>query len=391
MARTKEEIRNLVSQVMEHPNYDTLTLITDDHICGELEVNTKKLLNAIIDDDIDGVINAFTGWDAEGLLFTHECSPLHRFVREPNPPKEGAPAHKPPADGQWKAEDYTWEYCPECDTDQVIYSKGVTACPNCGAPLAPCSCCEDGCDYSTCPYGCTGGEEDSYKAVTNPPISEDERKWYAEQDATSPFCPVPDASDAETEEGFSFDNDEEESTCDCPHYGTPFGYECPYSGHGICSDPCGHCNGPASASDDNNSEDDEDEGFDSAFDSNAESLDREAWISVKQFVATTTCPIIFIKDNGNGAELIFGTPKEITSSPYADCFFEASGVKGNSIVLWLHHDEVERVFGIPLLPLFEDDEDGDFECCYDCSQCEINGNCERQEHMSEVDNEVDAL
>lgn len=68
---------------------------------------------------------------------------------------------------------YTIEYCPFCDTEQVIYSTGITACPNCGKPLAPCSMCET-CDYDTCPYGCTGGEEDELKVITNPKIAKDQ-------------------------------------------------------------------------------------------------------------------------------------------------------------------------------------------------------------------------
>lgn len=73
---------------------------------------------------------------------------------------------------QIRPENYTIEWCPFCDSEQVIYSKGITACPECGAPLAPCSMCE-GCNYDTCPYGCTGGPEDEFKEVTNPPIPED--------------------------------------------------------------------------------------------------------------------------------------------------------------------------------------------------------------------------
>lgn len=65
--------------------------------------------------------------------------------------------------------DYTIEYCPFCDAEQVIFAKGITACPECGKPLAPCSLCED-CNYETCPYGCTGGEKDEFKEITNPPI-----------------------------------------------------------------------------------------------------------------------------------------------------------------------------------------------------------------------------
>lgn len=68
---------------------------------------------------------------------------------------------------------YTIEYCPFCDNEVVIFSKGVTACPECGKPLAPCSMCED-CNYEKCPYGCTGCSEDEFKEVTNPTITREE-------------------------------------------------------------------------------------------------------------------------------------------------------------------------------------------------------------------------
>lgn len=74
----------------------------------------------------------------------------------------------------FKAEDYTIEYCPWCDSEQIIYSHGVTACPNCGKPLAPCSVCIDengDCNYATCPYGCTGGSDDAFKKITMPKIT----------------------------------------------------------------------------------------------------------------------------------------------------------------------------------------------------------------------------
>lgn len=216
MAKTKEEIRDLLSKIQELPYFlDHLAYKTDDHICNELDVRTTKLVQAIIDDDIDAVVCAFTGWDIEGLLFG-ESSPLHRFILEPKPPKEGAPVHTPPTDGHWCQEDYTWECCPECDTEQVIYSKGITACPNCGLPLAPCSCCDIQCgDGEDCPYGCTGTNEDERKAVTNPPISDAEQKWYA---SLSPL-PVEDDSecpwDADSEGEDDADSEEFECCYNC--------------------------------------------------------------------------------------------------------------------------------------------------------------------------------
>ena len=68
---------------------------------------------------------------------------------------------------------YTIEWCPYCDTEEVIYAEGITACPNCGAPLAPCSMCEE-CNYETCPYGCHGDERDFHKQVTNPQITKEQ-------------------------------------------------------------------------------------------------------------------------------------------------------------------------------------------------------------------------
>lgn len=48
--------------------------------------------------------------------------------------------------------DYTIEYCPWCDQETAIHAIGITACPNCGKPLAPCSVCHA--DYGCCPNPC---------------------------------------------------------------------------------------------------------------------------------------------------------------------------------------------------------------------------------------------
>lgn len=71
---------------------------------------------------------------------------------------------------------FTVELCPFCETETVIYSTGVTACPECGKPIVPCSEC-DGCDYDTCPYGCDGTENDEYLVVTNPPITKERAEY----------------------------------------------------------------------------------------------------------------------------------------------------------------------------------------------------------------------
>lgn len=67
---------------------------------------------------------------------------------------------------------YCIELCPGCMNEQVIYAKGITACPDCGYPMAPCSECLV-CNYDTCPCGCDGTDADSRKRVTNPPISKE--------------------------------------------------------------------------------------------------------------------------------------------------------------------------------------------------------------------------
>lgn len=77
-------------------------------------------------------------------------------------------------------DDFTLEYCPWCDNEVVIHATGITACPECGKPLAPCSVCtaeNDGC-HEPCPYGCDGTEADEQKTVTMPPVSEAERTLF---------------------------------------------------------------------------------------------------------------------------------------------------------------------------------------------------------------------
>lgn len=79
--------------------------------------------------------------------------------------------------------DYTMEYCPWCDEEVVIHATGVTACPSCGKPLAPCSVCQatHGECQNPCPYGCNGTEEDEHKTVTTPPITPEEIEFVTER------------------------------------------------------------------------------------------------------------------------------------------------------------------------------------------------------------------
>ena len=73
--------------------------------------------------------------------------------------------------------EFTLELCPYCGNEQVIFSKGVTACPDCGKPLVPCSECSS-CNYNFCPYGCNGTAHDDTIPVTERPITPQERQQY---------------------------------------------------------------------------------------------------------------------------------------------------------------------------------------------------------------------
>lgn len=132
-------------------------------------VDLGELLTAIIENDGHGVLVALADMSLDALL-------LKAGIIEA-PVIKGAPVHIPATDGSFRQEDFASEYCPFCGSEVVIYSKGVTACPECGKPLAPCSMCEE-CNYDKCPYGCTGGDTDEFKRITNQRITQAEIDWY---------------------------------------------------------------------------------------------------------------------------------------------------------------------------------------------------------------------
>lgn len=78
--------------------------------------------------------------------------------------------------------DYTIEFCPYCENEVYIHATGITKCPECGKPLAPCSVCMEehiGCHATQgatqpCPYGCQCDNTDEYKKATMPPLKEEE-------------------------------------------------------------------------------------------------------------------------------------------------------------------------------------------------------------------------
>ena len=95
------------------------------------------------------------------------------FTRKPLYEANGlteAPRHKPRIFGIRLPSDYNMDFCPVCRKEQVVYSKGLTACHECGKTLFPCRSC-GGCDYEDCVY-------DGIKTATNPPITEAEIRWY---------------------------------------------------------------------------------------------------------------------------------------------------------------------------------------------------------------------
>ena len=190
---TNEQIRELFFAIKEHRDAEAIIALLEETILGELELSGVKLLDAMIDNDPDAVIHAFTGWDTEDLL------KKARIIRDDTsvfyPQKEQTPdnvifwdlpweknaetapeAPAPATPAQFDPENYTAEYCPFCENEVVIYATGITACPECGKPLALCSMCEE--CVPNCPYGCTGGKDDEFKKITNPAISQKEIDLY---------------------------------------------------------------------------------------------------------------------------------------------------------------------------------------------------------------------
>ena len=97
----------------------------------------------------------------------------------------------------YDASDYTVDFCEDCQKLQVVFSVGITACPDCGKPLYPCTgCSERGrCQVYDCMYGTpfTFYPELNAKQANNPAISRFEQEWfqttqrYAEQKKELPW------------------------------------------------------------------------------------------------------------------------------------------------------------------------------------------------------------
>lgn len=71
-------------------------------------------------------------------------------------------------------------------------------------------------------------------------------------------------------------------------------------------------------------------------------MKEHAEITVRD-IANRTSSHMVIKDNGNGSTLWSGYQYKVLESIYSDAVCENVTVQSNLLILWLHHDEVERV------------------------------------------------
>lgn len=75
-------------------------------------------------------------------------------------------------------EDYIVETCGGCDEDVVIYSEGVTYCPQCGKINSPCNACENS-DCNNCEFIDSAGNVQPGVDIRE--ISKKEIVWYVNQ------------------------------------------------------------------------------------------------------------------------------------------------------------------------------------------------------------------
>ena len=72
-------------------------------------------------------------------------------------------------------DNFSVEVCPSCESEFVIRVPGISVCPFCGCSVVPCSLCDE-CDYSNCPYECTGGPEDLKLQKNRDVVQKDDAK-----------------------------------------------------------------------------------------------------------------------------------------------------------------------------------------------------------------------
>lgn len=72
---TQEQIRIILEATQSHPDCEEIIEKLEEAICFELELSGVKLLEAYLAKDVDGIINAFTGWGMQALLEKAEIIP----------------------------------------------------------------------------------------------------------------------------------------------------------------------------------------------------------------------------------------------------------------------------------------------------------------------------
>ena len=65
---THEEICTILTAIQAHSEREEVIDRLDEAICPEIDLNVNRLLEAYLAKDVDGMINAFTGWDMVALL-----------------------------------------------------------------------------------------------------------------------------------------------------------------------------------------------------------------------------------------------------------------------------------------------------------------------------------
>lgn len=189
---TKEQVQEISSIIHQHPDTDGIFDMLWDAVSGEISVTAPRILEAYIKQDVDLMINAFTGWDLQALLekaliiphtsgswIGHDLDQDEVIVKTIPGAEEEYPFASEESDfpsfkmGTQSMDDYAFEMCPECGEEVVIYAHGISTCPACGAAVAPCSNCEkNGGTAMTCINGCNGNH-----VATNPMISKAEIAW----------------------------------------------------------------------------------------------------------------------------------------------------------------------------------------------------------------------
>lgn len=81
---TKEQIKDILIDLQSRSDYDSIIKALEDTIYRELEIKGKLLIEAIIQDDTDGIINAFTGWDLEALLHQAKSEMIQSPEQQPS-------------------------------------------------------------------------------------------------------------------------------------------------------------------------------------------------------------------------------------------------------------------------------------------------------------------